>query len=393
MTKMVQSWYGPHGFSQPVRALTKTVALAVALSVMVILGGAVDGGQALAQSDDRSVEAEKPVGGNVPGGHLGVSSDAEIWRAVKDGLQGGVTIPNQQSGVMIQTQGQNWRELRNRTVVEVGVWALAGMVALLALFFLLRGRIRIEAGPSGHTMERFNGFERFVHWLTASSFVVLGLTGLNLLYGKFLLLPLIGGSAFGAVMIAGKYAHNFLAFSFMVGIVLMLVIWLRHNIPNKYDLAWALKLGGLFVKGVHPPSRKFNLGQKVIFWLVIVGGGSLSLSGVALLFPFQMALFDGTFVVLNAIGFDLPTGLSAMEEMQYAQIWHALVGLIMIAVIIAHIYIGSIGMEGAFDAMGSGQVDENWAREHHNVWVAETKGEPLPEPFAGNGDHGTQAAE
>jgi formate dehydrogenase subunit gamma len=165
----------------------------------------------------------------------------------------------------------------------------------------------------------------------------------------------------------------------MLGVVLMFVLWVRHNLPNRYDMAWIAQGGGLFAKGVHPPSKKFNAGQKLIFWSVILGGLALSLSGLALLFPFTFAWWDATFSILSAIGVNLPTGLTAMEEMQLSQLWHGLVALIMIGIIIAHIYIGSLGMEGAFAAMGSGQVDENWAREHHNVWVAEIKGEPLPD--------------
>ena len=298
------------------------------------------------------------------------------------------SIPDKQAGTMIQSYGEDWRLFRNGPLKDIGIWALVGMVGLLALFFLIRGRIRIDAGPSGRVIERFNEVERIAHWLTASTFVVLALTGLNLLYGQYVLLPILGPSIFSAITIGGKYAHNFLAFGFMLGVLMMIVLWVRHNIPNRYDLIWILKLGGLFSKGVHPPSRKFNAGQKLIFWSVVLGGISISLSGLALMFPFKLAFFDGTFAFLNMIGFDLPTGLTAMQEMQLSQIWHAVVGVVLVAIILAHIYIGSLGMEGAFDAMGSGYVDENWAREHHNVWVAEVKGEPLP------GDHGhTQAAE
>ena len=216
--------------------------------------------------------------------------------------------------------------------------------------------------------------------MTAVCFIVLALTGLNLLYGKHVLLPVLGPEVFAAITLAGKYAHNYLSFGFMVGVVLMFVLWVRHNLPSKYDVKWLAQGGGLLVKGTHPPAKKFNFGQKIIFWCVILGGLSLSLSGIALLFPFQLAMFNPTFAVLNTIGFDLPTNLTAMEEMQLSQLWHAGVGLVLIAIIVGHIYIGSLGMEGAFAAMGSGQVDENWAREHHAVWVAEVKGEPLPNP-------------
>ena len=308
--------------------------------------------------------------GQIPGSSLGNQSDADLWRALRQGEAGRVSGPNPQAGVMIQSEGDLWRSMRNGPLSTYGIWALAGSIGLLALFFLFRGRIPIDAGPSDQRIERFNGIERAVHWLTASTFVVLALTGLNLLYGKFVLLPLLGPHIFAWLTIAGKYAHNYLAFGFMIGIVLMFIIWVVHNIPNHHDLIWLLKGGGMFMKGVHPPSKKFNAGQKIVFWLVILGGASLSLSGLALLFPFQFAFFADTFALMNNwFGTELPTTLTPIQEQQYSQLWHAIVGIFMTIVIIGHIYIGSIGMEGAFDAMGTGEVDLNWAREHHNLWV------------------------
>ena len=215
------------------------------------------------------------------------------------------------------------------------------MVILLCVFFILRGRIKVEHGLSGKLIERFNTVERFAHWLTATSFVVLAVTGLNVLYGRYALLPLIGPDAFSVITIAGKYLHNYLAFAFMVGVVMMFVMWVGHNIPNRLDLVWLAKAGGLFTKGVHPPAKKFNAGQKLIFWSVILGGASISISGVALLFPFELQMFGKTFAFINLFGTDLPTQLTVMQEMQLSQLWHGIVGIGLIVVIIAHIYIGS----------------------------------------------------
>jgi formate dehydrogenase subunit gamma len=332
--------------------------------------------QALAQQvEGRAVEQMSPLGGNVPGGHLGTASDAEIWRAVRQGIQGNVSIPDKRAGVMIQSEGENWRAWRNGPITTGGAWGMLGTIGLLALFFVFRGRVRIEAGPSGKSIERFNEIERFAHWLSAVSFILLALTGLNLLYGRHVLLPVLGADAFATLTLAGKYVHNYVSFAFMAGLVLMFVLWARHNIPNKHDLAWAVQLGGLFQTGIHPPSKKFNAGQKGLFWIVILGGGSLAASGVSLMFPFEFSMFEWTFAVLNTFGADLPATLTPLEEMQWSQWWHAIMALLIIAVILGHIYIGSMGMEGAFDAMGTGHVDENWAREHHSLWVAEVKGE------------------
>jgi formate dehydrogenase subunit gamma len=327
---------------------------------------------ARAQGADTTA-AESPTAGNVPGNVLGNAADSEFWRAIRRGETGSVTIPNAQAGQLIQSEGDNWRAVRNGPVTVYGAWAMLGIVALIALFFAVRGRIRIDAGPSGTTIERFNMIERTAHWITATSFVVLALTGLNILYGRHVLLPILGPDIFAAITLAGKYAHNFLAFAFMVGVVLIFFLWVGRNIPGKRDLHWLAVGGGLFKKGVHPPAGKFNAGQKLIFWAVILGGISISLSGLALLFPFQFALFGGTFEVLNIFGLGLPTELTMMQEMQLSQLWHGVVALILIAIIIGHIYIGSLGMEGAFEAMGSGQVDLNWAKEHHSLWVQEVR--------------------
>lgn len=329
--------------------------------------------------------------GEVPGGSLGANSDAEMWRAVRGGIQGDVSIPDRKAGILVQSEGENWRAVRNGPVSVYGAWAVLGVTGLLALFFLLRGRIRIDAGPSRSTIERFNTIERFAHWLMAIPFIILALTGLNMLYGRYILLPAIGPDAFSWLTLMGKYAHHYLAFPFMVGVVLAFVLWVKHNIPNRVDLAWMAKGGGLLQKGVHPPSRKFNAGQKLIFWSVTLLGFSVALSGWALLFPFEYAPWSATFAKLNLIGFNLPTDIGVIQEQQLSQAWHAIVSLVFIAIIMAHIYIGSVGMEGAFAAMGDGRVDENWAREHHNLWVAEVKGEPEPDWRNDGGHHGKPA--
>lgn len=306
------------------------------------------------------------------------ASQSDMWRAIRQGEQGLVTIPNAQAGVLIQSEGEAWRLVRDGDYRLYASYVLLGMIALLALFFALRGRVRIEGGPSGVRIQRFNALERFTHWLTAFCFVVLALTGLSLMFGRTLLIPLIGREPFAALAMWGKLAHNYLAFGFMLGIALMFVLWVAHNIPHPRDLVWLVKGGGLF--GGHPPSRKFNAGQKLIFWLVILGGLSLSLSGLQLMFPFTFSFFNDTFVALNSwLGTTLPTGLTPIAEQQLATLWHGAVGVILTAVILAHIYIGTVGMEGAFDAMGTGEVDLNWAREHHNLWVAELeRREPRP---------------
>lgn len=318
----------------------------------------------------------------------GATSDSDFWRAIRDGEQGTVAFPNEKLGLLIQgpgqpqgseifgvqiTAGELWRQMRNGDVAKYGAYGMGGIIVLLALFFLIRGRIKIDHGRSGVTIERFNLIERIGHWLTAGSFIILGITGLNILYGKTVLIPIIGKDAFAFITIGAKWAHHLAGFAFMAGLVIIFIMWVRHNLPSRTDVTWALQGGGVLMKGVHPPAKKFNAGQKIIFWATILCGLSLSLSGISLLWPFDYPMFNKTFAALNMIGFSLPTDLSPIQEQQYAQLWHAMLSLFMICIILAHIYIGSVGMEGAFDAMGSGQVDLNWAKEHHSLWVEEVQ--------------------
>ena len=320
--------------------------------------------------------------GEVPGQALGINSDADLWRFVRTGNAGSVSMKNELGAVMIQSEGDNWRAVRNGPLSTIGAFGLFIMLFLLTMFYMVRGKIRIEKGPSGKTILRFGSIDRFAHWLMAGSFVVLGLTGLNLLYGRYLVLPIVGPEVFSAITTGGKYAHNYLAFAFMAGLGLSFLLWVRHNIPSKIDLQWLRMGGGILKKGVHPPAKKFNAGQKIIFWVTMVGGLSVSLSGIALMFPFQTTMFADTFAIFNAVGLNLPTDLTPIQEQQYNQIWHGIVSLVLMIIIVAHIYIGSVGMEGAIDAMNTGEVDLNWAKEHHNLWVEEeqqkTKGSPTP---------------
>jgi formate dehydrogenase subunit gamma len=268
-------------------------------------------------------------------------------------VAGRITIPDQNAGYLIKPDNKLWAALQGDTLHQISIWAVIGMIALLTLFYVIRGKIRVDGGLSGRKILRFNTIERFAHWTLASTFIILALSGLNLIIGKTVILPLLGEGAFGTLSAWGKIAHNYLAWPFMVALVMVLLLWVVHNIPNRLDLEWIKQGGGLVKKGVHPPAKKFNAGQKIIFWAVIAGGAALSYTGVMLLFP----AVAGT-----------------PADWQFFQTIHALTAAVLSAIIIAHIYIGSVGMEGAFDAMGSGEVDENWAKEHHSLWVEEVKG-------------------
>ncbi len=361
------------------------LAFALAMALLLPATLALMSSDGLAQSgsvrlDDDPVTLGSPTDGGVPGNTRGLSSDSDMWRQIRHGVEGRVSIPDEKAGILVQSSGEQWQILRDGPMQVYSGWALIGIIVLLAAFFALRGRIRIEHGKAGQTMQRFKGVERFGHWLLAISFIVLALTGLNLLFGRSLIMPLVGKEVFADITLWGKIVHNYVAFPFMAGLIVIFVMWVVHNLPSLTDIKWLAMGGGVLIKGVHPPAKKFNAGQKFIFWSVIVGGVSLSLSGWALLFPFETAFFTDTFVKLQSVGVDLASFLGLPQppydvvmEQQLNQIWHTIVAVAMICIILAHIYIGSVGMEGAYDAMGSGQVDRNWAHEHHSIWAAEVE--------------------
>ncbi len=262
-------------------------------------------------------------------------------------IQGRGSIPDVKSYVIEQPAGRDWRNFHEVTLRWIGAITLIGMFAMLALFYLVRGTVKIAAGRSGRTIMRFDLIERSVHWMTAVSFLILALSGFNITFGKSLILPLVGPETFTSLSIAFKYAHNYLSFPFTLGVACMLFLWVKHNIPDQTDLEW-IKEGGGIIGDKHPPAGHFNAGQKGTFWIVVLGGVTMAISGYILLFPFY------------------GTGIAGM---QWAEMFHGVVGVLFMATILAHIYIGTLGMEGAFEAMGTGEVDLNWAKEHHRLWV------------------------
>ena len=262
-------------------------------------------------------------------------------------IQGRSSLPDARTRVLEQPAGRDWRQFHQVTLRWIGAIVILGMLAVLMLFYLIRGMVRIEAGRSGRTLVRFNAFERFVHWMTATCFIVLALSGLNVTFGKELLTPLIGPEAFASGAQWAKYAHNYLSFPFSLGVVLMFLMWVAWNFPSGTDFTWVKQGGGIVGKS-HPPARRFNAGQKLIYWVVVLGGGAAAVTGYLLMFPFYATDVTG---------------------MQTAQMVHGIVGMLFIAIMLAHIYIGTIGMQGAFEAMGKGKVDVNWARQHHSLWL------------------------
>jgi formate dehydrogenase subunit gamma len=258
-------------------------------------------------------------------------------------IQGRGTIPDTKSYTIEHPAGRDWRQFHTSTLKWIGAVAILGMIVLLAIFYLWRGRIPIEEGRSGRAVLRFNGFERFVHWTTATAFVVLGITGLNVTFGRVLFASNAGSDAFSTWSQWAKYAHNYVSFAFTLGVLLMFLMWIAENFPTRADFEWLARAGGIFTKkdGGHPPAWRFNAGQKILYWLVVLGGIAMIVTGYMLMFPFYGGLTVG--------------------NMELAQIFHAIVGVLFVALILAHIYLGTLGMEGALEGMVEGTVDYNWA--------------------------------
>ena len=262
-------------------------------------------------------------------------------------LEGRVSIPDTRESVLIQPFGRTWRLLRDVLLPWFAAVSIISTMILLAIVYGVRGPIRIERGRSGRKLQRFNSFERFLHWLVTFCFVILTLSGLNITFGKTALLPLIGPEAFSAFTSAAKYAHNFLSFPFVLGITMLFLLWVKDNFPTAADVEW-LKQGGGFIGSKHPPAWRFNAGQKILFWGIIGATAVSAITGYLLIFPFYLT---------NIFG------------MQASEMIHGVVAVAFIAAMIAHVYIGTLGMEGGFDGMADGMVDLNWAKQHHPLWV------------------------
>ncbi|MDX1604722.1 MAG: formate dehydrogenase subunit gamma [Candidatus Competibacterales bacterium] len=295
---------------------------------------------------------------------------ANFWRAVRDGVGGYSAVQGPEAGVLIQNGGENWRMLREGPVTSYGAYILIGALVLIVLVFLLFGRARLRGGREYMTVERWSLFDRTLHWFTAITFLILAITGLSLLFGREVLIPYIGKDAFAAYAGFAKDVHNYLGPFFSVALVIELLKWLPHNIPRGVDLIWFLKGGGIVGRG-HPSAGRMNGGEKLWYWLLFVVGLLLVASGLVLDFP----IFGQT-----------------RSDMQLAQLIHVAAAIVLIAVALGHIYIGTLGTEGALEGMVTGRVDTRWAKQHHDLWYEEllAKGvKPVKSPEPGTSDRST----
>lgn len=274
----------------------------------------------------------------------------EFWTDVRRSVEGQTQIQGTEAGVLINDRGEWWRLIRSNYFAPYGWMLLAVSILAITLFFLIRGRIRIEQGRSGEKMERWTKASRITHWFVATTFVLLMLTGLTLLFGKYALTPIIGKAAVASLADFSKLIHNYVGPLFAIGVWTMAVRWISVNKFGSTDVRWFLKGGGLFTKE-HASAEFLNGGEKVWFWIVVLlGAGVISISGLILDFP----------------NFD-----QWRTTMQWSHIFHVGAALVMMAVFFGHVYIGTLGTEGALEGMLTGKVDKNWAEQHHDVWYHE----------------------
>lgn len=286
----------------------------------------------------------------------------DLWRDIRQRempLAAQTQVQGVESAILINKGGDDWRHFRMNQLIPIGAIILGGTVALLVAFYLFRGRVMIEGGRSGQVVERFSVAQRMAHWFVAGLFILLAITGLVLLYGRFVLMPILGPEGFGVTASACKEAHNLLGPLFPLAVLGVFVYYVKGNAFHWRDIKWFANLGGLLKEGGHAGAGRYNGGQKVWFWMIIIGGLIITVSGFVLVFP----------------NFE-----QGRELMALAHISHGIVAILFIAVSLAHIYIGSVGMEGAIEAMTTGEVDVNWAREHHDIWLAQMEADGQVRP-------------
>lgn len=298
----------------------------------------------------------------------GSNPRAEYWREVRQGTAGYTTVKGQETGELIENGGQNWRQFRNGPLATLGAWLLGIVVVLLVLFYLIVGKAKLEQ-RTGRKILRWTVFERTLHWFVAVLFILLALTGLSLLYGRAVLIPVLGYDGFAGYAQFAKWVHDYLSLFFVIGLVIMLAMWISENFFSKVDWEWFKKGGGYLGKG-HGSAYKVNAGEKVWFWILFVAGIGLMISGLVMLFP--------------NLGFERGT-------MQGADIIHAVTALILSGFALGHIYLGTLGNEGTLEGMISGEVDEAWAKQHHDLWYKETGGKGAAAEGGGQGEAGKPA--
>lgn len=277
---------------------------------------------------------------------------ANYWRAVRGGQPGYTAIKGQETNVLIQNGGENWRNLRNGPIATIGAYFIFASLLTLLIYHLKTGGQKLEGGHSGKTITRWGIFDRAIHWSVATLFVLLAITGLSMLFGRAVLIPVLGKDGFSAYASLALSVHNYLGPLFVAVLVVLILSWLKHNFINGNDIKWFKAGGGGIIGNQHVSCGRFNGGEKVWFWIVTVVGLTVGITGLIL---------------------DLPNFDQVRNTMQNANLLHGTLSVIWIAVAFGHIYIGTLGSEGSLEGMLTGEVDENWAKQHHDLWYEEVR--------------------
>ncbi|WP_333844910.1 formate dehydrogenase subunit gamma [Limnohabitans sp.] len=357
--------------------------LCAALTVFALSAVAQDKAPAAALAvQSVNIQDVKPDASDAPGyaeqnnaqrGQVQPGNNAPMWRAVGAGADGYTSLPKSEApeaGVLIQpfvqypgsrltTAGEAWRQVRNNWIIPYGGALILIALGAVGIFYWRKGMIMLHGKPTGVEIERFTPFERSAHWSNAITFVILAISGIVMAFGKYFMQPIIGDTLFGWITYLLKNAHNFAGPVFAVSLTVVFFTFLKDNWPSKEDWTWIIKAGGLF-GGAEVPSHRFNAGEKVVFW-----GGVFGLGLVVVASGF----------VLDKI---VPFLVYERGTMQIAHMIHAVATLLMMAMFIGHIYMGTVGMQGAYKAMRTGYVDETWAKEHHELWHDDIKAGKIP---------------
>lgn len=364
-----------------------------ALCMTVLVGGAVAQSQPPAATEPLVTTSAAEVGGiknqnifevkpdasetsgyaaqsNAERAKVQPGNNAPMWRQVGAGVTGYSSLKAPEAGNLIQpfvqypgsrvtNAGEAWRQVRNNWIIPYGGALVLIVLGAVAVFYWRVGSIKLHEPPTGRKIERFTPLERSAHWANAIAFSILAISGLVMAFGKFFILPVIGNHLFGWLAYLLKNAHNFAGPVFAVSLLIVIITFLRDNLPAKGDLNWLLKGGGMF-SGHEVKSGRFNAGEKIVFWI-----------GVFVL---------GLIVVGSGLVMDqlVPGVLYERSTMQVAHMVHAVANILMVVMFIGHIYLGTVGTEGAYEGMRTGYVDETWAREHHELWYDDVKSGKIP---------------
>ena len=317
------------------------------LGLCSVLGGAsITGVAATAAANDAADQqalrqAEQPL------------NNAPVWRSVRYGREHSTQDSGREAGVLIQSAGETWRQIRNGPVTLIGGLILVLVPLIIAAFYRWNGPLKLHGQPTGKLVQRFNYWERIIHWSTATTFVVLAVTGILMFFGKYILIPIIGYTGFSWFAAISKNVHNIVGPLFIFSVACMFVVFVRDNLWQKIDWEWVKKAPQVLTGKGHVASGKYNAAEKGWFW-----------GGVA---------FLGLVVGLSGLVLDFPNFEQTRVTMQVANIIHGVGAFLFIAASLGHIYMGTIGTEGANDAMRTGDVDETWAKEHHELWLDQVK--------------------